>query len=119
MALLRAAPAGAVLSAADARPAGYSWREVFHAAAQAVGNPAATLFPAPAALLRTLALAGDVGRLFGTPNMLSSQKLRELRHRDWSVPPLEWARPEGWLPRYTLAEGFAHTVAWYRRAGWL
>jgi nucleoside-diphosphate-sugar epimerase len=119
VAQLREAPRGAVLTAADARPAGYSWREVFRTAAQAVGNPGARLFQAPLALLGTLALAGNVGKLFGSANMLTSQKLRELRHVDWSVHEGEWARPAGWAPRYALDEGFAQTVAWYRRANWL
>jgi 2-alkyl-3-oxoalkanoate reductase len=110
---------GQVLSAADARPEGYSWREVFGTAARAVGNARARLFQAPAPLLRSLALAGDTARLFGSANMLTSEKLRELRHPDWSVPAQQWARPAGWVPNYTLPEGFANAVAWYQRAGWL
>jgi hypothetical protein len=51
--------------------------------------------------------------------MLNSEKLRELRHPDWSVPAAERASPQGWAPAYTLQEGFANAVAWYRRAGWL
>jgi nucleoside-diphosphate-sugar epimerase len=119
VAQLREAPRGAVLTAADARPAGYSWREVFHLAARAVGNTRARLFHAPAALLHAIALGGDLGRLCGTANMLTHQKLRELRHADWSVSLDEWARPNGWQPRYPLSDGFGHAVAWYRRAGWL
>jgi 2-alkyl-3-oxoalkanoate reductase len=119
VAQLGVAPKGAVLSAADARPGGYLWREVFSTAARAVGNDQARLFHAPAGLLRAAALVGDAGKLFGAANMLNSQKLRELRHADWSVGAAEWARPEGWQPRYSLADGFAQTVAWYRRAGWL
>ena len=119
LALLRETPRGAVLTAADARPDGYSWREVFHTAAHAVGNPSARLFQAPAALLHAIALAGDVGRAVGSANMLNHQKLRELRHPDWSVSAAEWARPAGWQPRYPLSDGFGQTVAWYRRAGWL
>jgi nucleoside-diphosphate-sugar epimerase len=117
--LLRQPPGGQVLTAADARPEGYSWREVFATAARAVGNTQPRLFHAPAALIRTVAAAGDVARLFGTANMLTTEKLRELRHLDWSVPAEQWARPQGWVPRYTLSEGFGHAVAWYRRAGWL
>ena len=119
VALLREAPRGAVLTAADARPEGYSWREVFRTAALAVGNQRARLFNAPAGLLHAIALAGDIGRAFGSANMLNHQKLGELRHRDWSVSGPEWARPTGWEPRYRLNEGFGQTVAWYRRAGWL
>jgi nucleoside-diphosphate-sugar epimerase len=119
VAQLGEAPRGAVLTAADERPAGYSWHEVFATAARAMGNEHARLFHAPTALVRAVALAGDVGKLLGTANMLNSQKLRELRHLDWSVTPAEWARPSGWEPRYSLIEGFAQTVAWYRRERWL
>jgi nucleoside-diphosphate-sugar epimerase len=118
VAMLRA-PDGGVWSAADARPQGYSWAEVFGAAAHAVGNPRARLFHAPAAMLKTAALVGDVGSLFGAVNMLTSKKLRELRHVDWAVPEAEHARPPGWTPRHNLQEGFDAAAAWYRAAGWL
>ncbi len=96
VALLRAAPRGAVLTAADARPGGYSWREVLHLAALAVGNPRARLFHAPMALLHAIALGGDIARAFGSANMLNHQKLRELRHPDWSVGmPNGRGRPAG------------------------
>ncbi len=119
VAQLRETPRGAVLTAADERPDGYLWREVFSTFARAVGNEQARMFHAPSGLLRAVALLGDVGKGFGAANMLNSQKLRELRHRDWSVPAVEWARPAGWEPRYSLVEGSANAVAWYRRAGWL
>lgn len=119
VALLAETPRGAVLTAADARPGGYSWREVFETASRAVGNPRARLFHAPAPLLHAIAMAGNVGKLFGAASMLTAQKLRELRHVDWSVKDDEWARPAGWAPRYSLVEGFAQTVAWYRRERWL
>lgn len=119
VALLREPAGGRVLAAADARPGGYTWREVFGTAARAVGNPRARLVHAPAALLHLLAFGGDVARVFGVANMLTTQKLRELRHPDWSVPADELAQPAGWRPRHDLPEGFAGAVAWYRRAGWL
>jgi nucleoside-diphosphate-sugar epimerase len=119
MAAMLSSSDGGVWTAADDRPQGYSWAEVFGEAARAVGNSRARLFHAPSALLKAAALAGDVGRLLGNANMICTQKLRELRHRDWTVSAQEHARPAGWAPRYTLAEGFADTVRWYRAAGWL
>ncbi|MGQ0619027.1 MAG: NAD-dependent epimerase/dehydratase family protein [Panacagrimonas sp.] len=118
-ALAGSAPAGRVLTAADARPQGYAWDEVLGAAARAVGNPAPRFVRAPLALLRTAALVGDLGRLFGSANMLNSQKLRELRHPDWSVAPGELAQVPGWTPEFDLDAGFADAVAWYRAEGWL
>jgi len=70
-------------------------------------------------VFRAVAIGGDVGRLLGAARMLDSQKLRELLHPDWSVPASEHARPAGWTARYDLQRGFATTVEWYRRAGWL
>jgi len=119
MAALLSSSDGGVWTAADGNPQGYSWAEVFGEAARAVGNPRATLFHAPLGLLKVAALAGDVGRLFGNANMICTQKLRELRHTDWAVSPREHARPAGWAPRYTLSQGFADTVRWYRAASWL
>jgi nucleoside-diphosphate-sugar epimerase len=117
---LVAAPApGRVLTAADARPEGYTWEEVFATAARAVGNPDARQFRMPAAVLRAVAMAGDVARACGAMNMLNSPKLRELRHSDWSVPMADLARPTGWEPHHSLEAGFIDTVVWYRRAGWL
>lgn len=119
VALAAGAPRGAVLAAADGRPDGYRWEEVLGAAARAVGNPSPRFVRAPLALLRTVALAGDAGRLLGSANMLTSQKLRELRHPDWAVSELELARVDGWRPAFDLDAGFTDAVRGYRAAGWL
>nr|WP_293250968.1 NAD(P)-dependent oxidoreductase [Panacagrimonas sp.] len=120
IALLAGEPArDAVLTACDARADGYRWKEVMGAAARAVGNSAPRFVQTPAALLRTVALVGDAGRALGTANMLNSQKLRELRHPDWSVAPGERAHADGWTPAFDLDAGFADAVRGYRAAGWL
>jgi 2-alkyl-3-oxoalkanoate reductase len=119
IAMLRAPASGAVHTAADENHSGYSWQQVFSAAAVAVGNPSARFFSAPAALLKTVACVGDVVKLAGSANMLNSQKLRELRHADWGVRAEELARPAGWVPKFNLQNGFADAVTWYRRVGWL
>lgn len=112
-------PTGGTLTASDARPEGYRWEEVLATAARAVGNATPRLVRMPYPLLKTIALAGDLGRLFGSAAMLHSQKLRELRHPDWSVSPAERAVPAGWAPAFDLETGFADAVAGYRAAGWL
>lgn len=112
-------PTGAVLAAADGQPQGYRLEEILRAAAHAVGNEAPRFVRAPGWILRSIALAGDAARLFGSAAMLNSQKLRELRHPDWSVSSAELARPPGWTPVFDLPAGFADAVAGYRAAGWL
>jgi len=113
------APLGQVLTAADARPDGYRWDELLGAAARAVGNPEPRFVRAPQALLGAVALIGDAARAMGSASMLNSQKLRELRHPDWSVPAAGRAAPPGWSPRFDLDAGFADAVSWYRNRGWL
>lgn len=113
------APRGQVLAAADGRPEGYRWDELLGAAARAVGNPAPRFVRAPQGLLSALALFGDLARGLGSASMLSSQKLRELRHPDWSVHAAERAQPPGWSPRFDLDAGFVDAVTWYRDRGWL
>jgi 2-alkyl-3-oxoalkanoate reductase len=118
-AVAAAAPRGDVLAMADGHPEGYSWQAVLGAAARAVANPAPRFFPAPQAMLKGVALIGDVARLAGSASMLNSQKLRELRHPDWGVARDALAKPPGWAPEFDLDSGFADAVAWYRAAGWL
>lgn len=118
-ALAASGPAGRILTAADANPQGYRRDELLAAAARAVGNASPRLIPAPGMLLRAIAWAGDLARLCGSASMLNSQKLRELRHRDWSVTPEELVRVPGWTPEFDMHSGFADAVAWYRREGWL
>ena len=109
----------AVLAAADDRPRGYTWEELLGAAARAVGNPSPRFVRAPQILLSGVALLGDLAKTWGSSSMISSQKLRELRHPDWGVTPEERAGALGWAARFDLDAGFADAVAWYRRAGWL
>ena len=108
-----------VLEAADERPQGYTWEELLGAAARAVGNPAPRFVRTPQVLLGGIALIGDLAKTWGASSMISSQKLRELRHPDWGVAPAERASAPGWTAQFDLESGFADAVAWYRRAGWL
>ncbi|CAN5465070.1 NAD-dependent epimerase/dehydratase family protein [soil metagenome] len=119
VAALDAAPNGAVFSAADDRPQGYRWHELLGTAARAVGNPAPRFVRIPQTALGIVAKAGDLAKLFGIASMLSTQKLRELRHEDWSVSLAEMPALPGWSPRFDLERGFAETAAWYRQVGWL
>jgi nucleoside-diphosphate-sugar epimerase len=119
VALAAIQPCGQVLAAADGRPEGYRWDELLGTAARAVGNLEPRFFKVPQPLLGGVALVGDLARAMGVASMLSSQKLRELRHADWSVSPAELAQPTGWSAHLDLDEGFVDAVAWYRAAGWL
>ncbi|HUF86565.1 MAG TPA: NAD-dependent epimerase/dehydratase family protein [Thermohalobaculum sp.] len=102
----------------DARHAGYAWAEIAAAAAAALGRPSRP-FRVPAPLIRGLGLAGDLTARLGSAPMLTSGKAREILHADWGSSPQRQLPPAIWQPRLPIDQGFAETVAWYRKAGWL
>jgi uncharacterized protein YbjT (DUF2867 family) len=103
---------------ADGRPEGYAWREVMQTFAGVTGKPRFML-EVPAQLLFLLAAASMIGDGWrrGTA-ALTFGKVRELTHRNWGVRPHEAAKgaPKA---HFDLTTGFAHTLNWYRRNGWL
>lgn len=101
----------------DARPEGYSWRELMSAAARACDRTP-RFAAVPRVLIQTVGITNDFTVLLGRTPMLTSAKARELLHPDWAVAPEE--RTDAPLPAiYDLDAGFSATVAWYRTAGWM
>ncbi|HEU0197879.1 MAG TPA: SDR family NAD(P)-dependent oxidoreductase [Nevskiaceae bacterium] len=113
------APRAQAWEVADDCPQGYSWRQIMQAAARAVGNADLHLFALPHAALRSMATCGDVARLLGNANLLTTQKLRELCFPDWSVPVASRLIPTAWPARFDLDGGFADAVRGYRATGML
>jgi len=102
--------------AAPERP---SPRELLAAIATAVGGRS-RIVSVPTALLWTVAaLATPSRRLWGRPRYLSLDKARELTAAAWCCEADGATAALGWVPRYTLAAGLAHTAAAYASAGLL
>ena len=115
VAALAEGPSG-LYAVADGRPEGYSWREVFEAAAAACGRHPIMVDAPPWLLPGVARAAGFIARMGGGAPMLTDGKLRELLHPDWSVSPAEL--PQGApAPQFGLADGFKDTVDWYFRNG--
>ncbi len=99
----------------DGTAGGYGWDDLI-AAAQRVEGMSIRLVFLPKFLPVALALAASgIAHLTGKPGMVSPGKIAELYHRDWV------ARGPGWplADAAGFEAGFARTVAWYRREGWL
>lgn len=76
--------------------------------------------PLPAAMLWPLCLAQQgLSRLTGKPNVLSLQKLAELRAPGWVCDPGLLQRETGCACRTTLRRGLGETLEWYRQNRWL
>jgi nucleoside-diphosphate-sugar epimerase len=102
----------------DARPEGYSWRELMQTAAAVLGRPR-RLVRIPSGVLLALAAADMMGNGWRRRTAtLTFGKVRELTHLDWGIQPHERARGAP-AAVFDLRAGFAHTVAWYRKNAWL
>lgn len=114
----RDAPDG-VFELSDPRLAGYSWREV----AEMVCDVAERRYrpvKLPQPVFKMLGIVGDMkAALMGTAEMLTSQKVSEALHPDWSSSKSRQLPATLWRPDYDLRSGFHQTLAWYRQAGWL
>jgi len=103
----------------DARRDGYTWGEVVEAACNAVNGRKWALH-IPKTVVRAIGRLGDIGAaISGSAEMVTSQKVNEILHPDWSSTDSAQLPSTHWAPRISLAQGFSETVAWYRAAGWL
>jgi nucleoside-diphosphate-sugar epimerase len=103
----------------DGRDGGYSYRDMAAAAGRAVGRRVLPL-PVPRLVMAGLARANALGNALGGPvRILTPAKVNEIFHRDWTVHDRRLAAALGFRPGHDLATGFAETILWYRRAGWL
>ena len=93
----------------------YGWADLIRTASGFRGRPVRPVFQPRAVPAAVATVAEGVSRLTGKPGMVNRGKIAELYHPDWV------ARPGGLALADPIAfdEGFAETVMWYRRAGWL
>lgn len=103
----------------DGHDAGYGWADLADAAGRVFDRPMIRLAP-PRVLMDALAVInqGLCGVLGAVPN-LTRGKVNELYHPDWRVRDNPIAGLTGWTPRFSIDQGFAQTIAWYRAEGWL
>jgi nucleoside-diphosphate-sugar epimerase len=100
------------------RPGGYAWSEIIEAAWRAVGrSPRLTAIPAWTVRLGAM-VSEAAGSFTRSAPIFTGGKAREMLHDDWTFRADELA-PAAPLARFSLADGFADTVAWYRAEGWL
>lgn len=96
----------------------YGWDAIARAAGKALGRESVALLPVPDSVLAAvMALARLLAG--GSSPMASPGKLAELLHGDWTCLPERLPPMELWSPTIGLNDGFAATVSWYRRHGWL
>ena len=123
-----AAAITAVLDASSALPGvqelddgrgGYGWDEMIGIAARHLGvRPLRLPIPGPF-LMGVAHLNEALHRATGDVAMLTPGKVREMLHADWASRDGAVTAATGWRPQVGLDQGFAETIAWYRRNRWL
>jgi nucleoside-diphosphate-sugar epimerase len=118
LAVERPAPAS-VCEIDDGRDEGYGYGDMQSAAQAALGRTARTL-AIPRIAMDGIALVNGISHVLGGPvQILTPGKVNEIFHGDWAVHDRRLAAAIGFRARYDLASGFADTILWYRRHGWL
>ena len=98
---------------------GHSWASMIAAVERAYDKKVMTI-PIPAGLLFTLGYANAaLGRLLGYTPMLTVEKAREIRHRDWVADRRLIRSKTNWRPAISVDRGFPATIDWYRLHSWL
>lgn len=103
----------------DGTEGGHTLGGMAEVAAQVLGHRVRIAKLPHQALGGYAALQQLAARMRGRPAIVSSGKVRELLHPDWSVHDRRLAQ---WLqlgPAIDLRTGFAETVGWYRLHKWL
>lgn len=94
---------------------GYSWPGLVRIASEVEGRPITPVYLPRSMLLAVSTPVAAVARALGRPAFLSPDKVRQLYHKDWVCR-------SGAFPltgQLRFREGFAETVRWYRKQGWL
>jgi nucleoside-diphosphate-sugar epimerase len=112
-------PPASVYEIDDGREGGYGYDDMATAAGAAMGRIARSL-AIPRIVMDGIAWMNGIGHALGGPvQILTPGKVAEIFHSDWTVRDRRLAAAIGLAARYDLAGGFADTVLWYRRHGWL
>lgn len=99
----------------DGKQGGYGWPDLIRTASAFRGGPVRAIFLPRAVPAAVATVAEGLARLSGRASMINRGKIAELYHTDWVARLGGLALPDP-TPFDT---GFAETVTWYRKAGWL
>ena len=98
----------------------YVWRDALAEIESALGRRAFVRFGMPMGVVKVAAAATQLwGKMTNTAQMLTLDKVNELKQRHWVCEGSGARRELGWQPRTSWPQGVAKAVAWYRQAGWL
>ena len=96
----------------DGRATGYDWRDICDVVEELCGRKIRVVRAASWCLDLPAWINSRIGAVFGTSPMLTTQKLRELRHEDWVSDSSAFRQAANWQPSMTLLAGLRATPNW-------
>lgn len=103
----------------DGKAGGYTWSELAAIAAHVNGHRVHTHFLPRPLIAALAAIVWSICRACSIAGLFNPGKVRELYHPDWVSDSTSLRILTDWRARIDFADGYARTVAWYRRNGWL
>jgi nucleoside-diphosphate-sugar epimerase len=98
----------------------YVWREALKEIESAMGKRAFVRVGLPMSIVQAAAAGAQLwGKLTGTAQMLTLDKVNELKQRHWVCSGEGARRDLGWTAKTGWAAGVQEAVKWYRAEGWL
>lgn len=96
-----------------------NWLDLGEEIKKALGKKRMLKLKLPELLAYPVAWGSDIiGKISGTPQLLNSQKMIEVRQDAWLADNTK-LKNLGWKPRYGFEEGIKETANWYRKEGWI
>jgi nucleoside-diphosphate-sugar epimerase len=98
----------------------YAWREALAEVEKALGKRAFVRFGMPLWVIHGAAAMTQLwGKITGTAQMLTLDKVNELKQPHWVCSGAGARKELGWAPQVMWPEGVAKAIAWYRQERWL
>ncbi len=102
-----------------ANPEPVVWREFTVQVAHTLGYRAISL-PIPVSAMKLVGMGGDlIGRFSGSPQLVRSEKVEEMKQIAWACSVEKAAGRLGWKASIPLDRAIAETGRWYRENGWI
>ena len=119
LSILQSNESQGIFEVTDERKDGYSWQEILCYACAVLGRTYRPILINPRIMQYIARLKDFKARFTGHIDMLSSHKLPELFHLDWSSAQENQLSEKIWVPNISIETGFHDATSWYRSSNWL